>query len=172
MESCSPWNHTLVDKSLNFRVSKILLRMKIIPSEGLENLWRGQWTEIIINWRFLPICWFKEGCLLLLRRYLEVLKNKLWSDIRSDPDLDQYYCRQGGATLHFSRNCLSFFDENFNARIISRRTDQCSSMSSSKPWLGFYWFLVLGTHKTSYVFTILVIYYFGIPATEFKWFGC
>ena len=83
--------------------------MKIIPSEGLENLWRGQWTEIIINWRFLPICWFKEGCLLLLRRYLEVLKKNcglifvptlIWINIIADK-VEQHYIFQE-IVSHFS----------------------------------------------------------------------
>ena len=46
---------------------------------------------------------------------------RLWHDIRPGPDLDQYYYRQDGEIPHCSQNCLSFLDEKFNGRLISRK---------------------------------------------------
>ena len=77
----------------------------------------------VINGKILPIVWFQQGETINSKRYLNLLKTELWSEIESDLDLTTYWIQQDGAAPHCSTECLAFLSEKFPGRIISRRME-------------------------------------------------
>ena len=89
--------------------------------QGAEKImaWAG-----IVDGRILPIVWFKPGESVNSQIYLNLLETKLWPAIESDRNVDRYIFQQDGAAPHCSDACLSFLDDKFRERVISRRTER------------------------------------------------
>ena len=56
-------------------------------------------------------------------RYLSMLREDVWPEVRSRAGRRQYWWQQDGATSHTTNAVLDFLDSKFHGRIISRRSD-------------------------------------------------
>ena len=77
----------------------------------------------IVDGKVLPLVWFDAGTSVNSDKYLSVLKENLWPEVKSLSTRRQYFYQQDGAPCHCSNKCLEYLQEKFNGRIISRRTD-------------------------------------------------
>ena len=55
-------------------------------------------------------------------RYLSMVKDQVWPEIRSRAGCGRWWWQQDGATSHTANDVIKFLSQKFNQRIISRRS--------------------------------------------------
>ncbi len=105
--------------------------------QGSEKVmcWAG-----VVDGRVLPIVWFSAGESVDSKKYLGLLKNKLWPAVSETATIRNYYYQQDGAPPHCSNECLAFLAEKFPERVISRRTEHAWPAHSPDLSPLDYWF--------------------------------
>ena len=82
-----------------------------------QKLWLG-WD----SWRVLPITWFQAS--LTGQSYLEMLKNKVWPAVKSVASKkNTSFNKMRPEFTQLTDDCLAFFQDKFQRRVISNRLD-------------------------------------------------
>jgi hypothetical protein len=97
-------NPFLYDDSIKQGASKILC-------------WAG-----IIDGRILPLVWFGQGVTINGERYLNLLENNVWQQLKTIVSRREYWFQQDGAPCHCTTANVNFLSDKFNGRVISRRS--------------------------------------------------
>ena len=94
----------------------------------------------IVDGRVLPLVWFETGESVNGQRYLNLLQQSLWPEVRHIATRREYWYQQDGAPCHCSNECLNFLHGKFPDRLISRRSEHAWPAHSPDLSPLDYWF--------------------------------
>ena len=113
---------------LDTGVSQIHISTDDSVKQGAEKIMC--WVAIVDGLVLRP-GWFEKGEFVNEQRYLDLLQQSLWPEVRHIATRREYWYQQDCVPCHRSNECLNFLHEKFPDRSISHRTGLLTALTSA-----------------------------------------